>query len=227
MWIVGVTGALGSGKSAQTRFLSQRGIPVFSADDYVHHILNSDKDVIKKVKTLWPDAFHQGKIDRHKLGEIVLQSPQCLELLEQIIYPELALQLKMFIQKNQYDNSKIVVLDIPLLMEVGLDNYCHIVILLTSPLFIRKRRVLRRKGMTEKKFKAMSSHQMTDDERRKRADFIIPTGREKACAVRKMEEIIDRLLHLPSPRWNGRWPTKLKKDIYGKGNRFRHRNNRI
>ena len=211
MWIVGITGPLGAGKSFLTRGLSQEGIPFLSGDHEIHDLLAFNKDVQRKIKALWPQTFVNGKIDRGKLGDQVLSHPLALEHLETILYPKLAQRIKKFIKENQLIRSNVVVLDIPLLMEVGLDAYCSCVILVTAPRSVRQARVMRRAGMTEEKFKAISSHQMTDGERSGRADFIIHTGRDKVKTSKTIKRNTSPSDFTSlSPGWDGKWPNNFK-----------------
>ena len=115
----------------------------------------------------------------------------------------------------------------PLLLEMGLDRFCHYVILATAPPFLRKQRVLGRKGMSLEKLQAFEAHQMTEPQRKKRANFIIPCGREKGSALKRIQQILYQLSRQPPIEWQGKWPTNIKREPYGTGNRFRHGNNRI
>lgn len=227
MWILGLTGLMGSGKSTIATFLRQEGVPVQCADEEIHALLNSDKDIHQKIKRVWPDVFENGKINRVVLGDKILSCEHGLEKLEEILYPKLILRQKKFLQKNQKSGSPLVALDVPLLFEVGLECYCHRVILAHSPLFLRKQRVLRRKGMTLEKFLYFDSHHMGEEEKIRKADFIIPCGRDKGSILRKIKEILNSLLQEPNPTWRGKWPTQLLRKSHGKRNCFRHGNHRV
>lgn len=218
---------MGAGKSTLAKYLRLMGVPVHCADKEVHLLLRKDHDIQQKVKDRWPDVFVKGEIYRFLLGDRVLYSSSDLMQLEEILYPKLAQRQKEFLLKNQKNKSPLVVLDVPLLLEVGLDRYCHYVILAIAPRLLRKQRSLGRKGMSLKKFQAFESHQMNDVERKKRADFIIPCGREKGSALQRIGQILYELSQQSSPKWQGRWPINFKRETYGTRNRFRHRNNRV
>ncbi len=222
MKIVGLTGAMGAGKSSLAKYLHREGIPIHCADQEIHDLLASDVEIQEKIKELWPDVFVEGSIDRNKLGNRTFSSSQTLTQLENLLYPKLLQRQKRFLLKNQILNIPLVVLDAPLLCEVGLDRYCHFVVMAFAPLFLRKQRVLRRKEMTPQKFQMITSHQMKDQQRRKYVDFIIPTGREKGSALKRIRDILNTLLQKPSPSWQGRWPTQLKREPYVTRNRFRY-----
>lgn len=222
MWIIGITGAIGAGKSSLSRHLKLFGIPIHSSDKEIHLLIEKDPQVRAKILSLWPNIVHQGKIDRKLLGDRVLFSPEGLTQLENILYPKLVERQKEFLKKNQYLNKAIVALDVPLLFEVGLDRYCHCVILASTPSLIRKKRVLKRKDMTIEKFQAFESQQMNDTERRKWADYVIPCGREKGSALKIIKSILETLSQKTSPKWQGKWPKNLKRSRYGTRDRLRY-----
>jgi dephospho-CoA kinase len=227
MWIIGLTGALGSGKSTLAKYLRQEGVPVHCSDNEIHALLSSDPDVQKKIRDLWPEALIKGKLDRNKLGDLVFFSSSSLAQLESILYPKLMQHQKRFLLENQKYKVPLVVLDVPLLCEVGLDRYCDVVLMAIAPLSLRKQRVLRRKGMTLMKFKALTDHQMDDQQRRKHADFVIRTGLDKGSILKKIRKILQKVSQKPIPKWQGKWPTHIKRSPYGSQNCIRHRNNRV
>ncbi|MBX9620584.1 MAG: dephospho-CoA kinase [Alphaproteobacteria bacterium] len=211
MWIIGITGGIGAGKSFLSRSFMSLGVPVHSSDKCIHFLLGHDVEIQKRIKELWPKAFINGKIDRKVLGDLVLSFPLDLKLLEETLYPKLLESQKVFLKKNQAQGRKFVALDIPLLFEVGLDRYCHFVVLASTPLFLRKKRVLRRKGMTLKKFKVFNKEQMNDLQRRKKVDFVIPCGREKGSAFKKVKYVLDLISQKNPCRWQGKWPINVCK----------------
>lgn len=222
MWIIGLTGAIGAGKSTLAKYLECEGIPVHSSDKEVHHLMKTDPEVQQKIKSLCPTAFHKGKVDRLKLREFALSSPNGLLDLETILYPRLTQNQKKFVIHNQKLKHKVIALDVPLLFEMGLNRYCHLVILASTPLFLRKMRVLRRKGLNTKQFEVFESHQMRDDQRKKRANFVISCGADKGSALKKIKEILKTISEEPIPKWQGRWPSTLTRISNATRNRFRH-----
>lgn len=227
MWIIGLTGAMGAGKSTLSQSFQRLGVPVLCSDTVIHTLLEFDPFVSQKIKMLWPSVFVKGRIDRFLLGECTLSSPDQLRILEGILYPHLAKLQKDFLEFHQKKNDPLVVLDVPLLFEVGLNKYCHYVVIATAPYSTRKKRVLKRPGMSLKKFNFFESQQMPEKERLKYADFVIPTGRGEQSSLKKIQEIISLLSQKTSPSWNGEWPTTLTREFYDKGNRIRHRNNGV
>jgi len=85
------------------------------------------------------------------------------------------------------------------------------VITSSAPPYLRKVRVLSRKGMSEEKFYTLEKLQTKEYQRRKKADFIVYTGRDKGNALRKIKQIFFDLSQRSSPKWQGKWPKELKK----------------
>jgi dephospho-CoA kinase len=222
MLIIGVTGAIGAGKSSLSKYLVYLGIPVHSSDKEIHVLLKKDPEIREKILKIWPHVLSRGKIDRKLLSDLALSSPKGLAQLEAIFYPKLIQRQKEFLNKNQYLNKEIVALDVPLLYETGLDRYCHRVILATTSPLLRKKRVLKRKGMTWEKLRAFESRQMDEAQRKRRADYSISCGREKGSALKRVQEIVEILSQENLPPWQGKWPTHLKRSRYDARNRFRH-----
>lgn len=219
MWVLGITGAIGAGKSTLAACFTELGVPVHSADQEIHSLLASDRAIQQEIHRLWPEVFREGQIDRAILGARVLSSPAALAHLEAILYSQLAQRQKEFLLRNQLLNAQFVALDVPLLFEVGLDSYCHKTLLAAAPLAVRQHRVLKRPGMTLEKFKAFASHQMKDTQREKRADFIIPCGRKRESVLKRIQAILHLLSQQPVPSWSGQWPTTFKRTAYDTGNR--------
>lgn len=216
MWIIGITGGIGAGKSFLSKSFMSLGVPVHSSDKCIHFLLEHDKEIQKRIKAQWPQAFIKGKIDRKVLGDLVLSSSSGLKLLEEILYPKLLKSQKEFLKRNQAQGRKIAALDIPLLFEVGLDRYCHFIVLASTPLFLRKKRVLQREGMNLKKFKVFEEEQMKDHQKRQKADFVIPCGREKGSAFKKVKHVLDLIFQKNPSRWQGKWPSNISKIAYKK-----------
>ncbi len=227
MWIIGLTGAIGAGKSTLARSFERLGIPVLCSDTVIHTLLASDPVVCQAIYELWPEVFVNGKIDRFLLGEHTLSSPDRLRKLESLLYPSLARLQKEFLHHHQNKGTPYVVLDVPLLFEVGLHRYCHSIVLASAPYPLRKQRVLRRKGMSLKKFTLLESQQMPEKQKLKGADFIVPTGRGRGSPLKRVQEILSVLSHHPPPEWDGTWPTTLQREPYDTRSCLRHRNNGV
>lgn len=227
MWIVGLTGSIGAGKSTIACQFQSLGIPVQCADQEIHRLLKEDLNVKEKVISRWPEVKVGDDINRSLLAKKVLEDVQQLRELESILYPTLAKSQKLFLNYHQKLKTPLVILDVPLLMEVGLYKHCHKAILVEAPFLLRRWRVLRRSGMSIEKLKKFESQQFSDEIRRKYADFIIATGRGKRTSLKMVKIILETLKQETSPVWEGEWPHTLKREPYEKRNRSGYRNDRI
>jgi len=176
MIVIGLTGGIGAGKSTAAKILSKKGLPVYSADAAVHKLLGKGGAAVRQIEKLFPGAVKKGAVDRQALGKIVFSAPKKLKQLERILHPLVRKTEAVFLVKARKKGAKAAVLEIPLLFETGAEKRCDTVIVVTAPLHVRKARVLERKGMTAAKFKAITRQQMTDAEKRRRADHIVPTA---------------------------------------------------
>ena len=211
MWVIGLTGALGAGKSTLSKHCQALGFPIHCADRAIHTLLASDPDVSQQIYSLWPSVFNKGSVDRFLLGGLVQSSPEFLPKLESILYPKLAALQKDFLDCQNENGAPLVILDVPLLLEVGLAPYCHSIILAVAPKSLREERVLGRPGMSKEKFDFFEANRMSDDLRLPLAHTIISTGRPDVDSLRALEETLEKFSKESSPPWCGNWPSTLER----------------
>ncbi|GAA0607413.1 dephospho-CoA kinase [Thalassospira tepidiphila] len=193
MKILGLTGSIGMGKSTAAAMFRHLGVPVHDADATTHELMAPDGLAFDPIARVFPDVIVNGRIDRQALGKIAFSNPDVLKTLETILHPLVRAAENRFLAAQRRLGRKLVVLDIPLLYETSGEKRCDHVAVVSAPGFIQRQRVLSREGMTETKFSAILSKQMPDIEKRKRADFIIPTGLGRAVTFQYIQGIIDQL----------------------------------
>lgn len=176
MMILGLTGSIGMGKSRAARAFRRLGVPVFDADQMVHRLMERGGAAVSSVERAFPGTVREGAVDRVALGARVFGKSDELRRLERILHPRVRAARARFLQRARARRDTMVVLDIPLLLETGGDANCDYTAVVTAPHFVQRARVLARRGMTEEKFAAVLTQQMPDAEKRRRADFVIPTG---------------------------------------------------
>ncbi|MCC5966955.1 MAG: dephospho-CoA kinase [Natronohydrobacter sp.] len=167
---LGLTGSIGMGKSTTAGFFRELGVPVWDADAAVHRLYAPGGAAVGPVSALCPAAVVDGAIDRNVLKDWIARDKGALAKLEAVVHPLVAEDRAAFIAGAQ---GPLVVLDIPLLFEVGAD--VDGVLVVTAPTEVQRARVLARPGMTEAQFDAILARQMPDAEKRARADFVIET----------------------------------------------------
>ncbi|HUC12591.1 MAG TPA: dephospho-CoA kinase [Stellaceae bacterium] len=191
MIVVGLTGSIGMGKSTASATLRRMGVALFDADQVVHRLLAPGGGAVTKVEAAFPGTrAENGGIDRKKLGARVFGDPQALARLEAILHPMVAQAEKRFLAAARARREPIAVLDIPLLYEARGAARCDYVIVVSAPAMVQRQRVMRRPGMTEARFAAILQQQMSDTEKRRRADFVVPTGLDRGLSLRHLRVIV-------------------------------------
>jgi dephospho-CoA kinase len=192
--ILGLTGSIGMGKSTAAEMARQLGVPLFDADRIVHRLLAQGGAAVQQVSAAFPGVqTASGGIDRGLLGQRVFRDPAALERLEQILHPMVATAEKRFLDRARARREPLAVLDIPLLFETGGDRRCHYVLVVSAPALVQRQRVLQRPGMTAIRLAAILEKQMPDPEKRRRADFVVPTGLGRNPTLRRLQAVV-RLL---------------------------------
>ena len=191
MIVLGLTGSIGMGKSTTAAMFAGLGVPVHDADATVHDLYRTD--AVAPVAALFPEALADGVIDRKGLSAALARTPERFEELEAVIHPLVRAREKAFLDAQRGSGSPLVLLDIPLLFETGGAARVDKVVVVTCDPEIQRARVLARPGMTEEKFQLILSRQMPDAEKRRRADFLIDTGKGLEAARKQVEEIVEKL----------------------------------
>ena len=201
MIIIGLTGSIGMGKSTAARIFRGLRIPVYDSDLSVHRVLGFGGAAVKPIEGLFPSVVKEGKVDRDALGKRVFSDSEALKELEKIIHPLVRRTQDSFLRLYAARRAPIVVLDIPLLFEVGLNIRCDVSIVVSAPQFIQEARVLARPGMTREKFSGIIARQMPDHEKCRRADFVIPSNQGKRETLRRLTNVINFAKSLSVSHW--------------------------
>ncbi|PHS25059.1 MAG: dephospho-CoA kinase [Robiginitomaculum sp.] len=193
MIILGLTGSIGMGKSTTAGLFAKEGVPVFDVDGVIHQLYQEDRELIDKVAQAFPTAKRDGKIDRAMLADLVRGHKDALTDLENIVHPIIAKVRADWLQAAKSREEPYVVFDIPLLFETGGENKVDKVIVVSASPEEQKRRVLARPGMTEARFIHFLSRQTPDEEKRRRADFVINTSKGLEDAAQQVQSILRQL----------------------------------
>ena len=176
MFILGLTGSIGMGKTVAAGDFRRLGLPVHDSDAAVHALMAKGGAAVEAVGAAFPGVVRDGAVDRGELGGRVFGDDQALNKLEAILHPLVRKQTNAFLGRHARLRTPAVVLDIPLLFETGAEDRCDAVCVVSAPYREQRRRVLARPGMTEEKFQEILKHQIPDYLKRRAADFVIFTG---------------------------------------------------
>ena len=191
MFVLGLTGSIGMGKSATAAMFRAEGIAVHDSDAAVHSLYRGE--AANAIEAAFPGTVHEGAVDRALLADIVLSDAVALARLEALIHPLVAGSRDAFLIDAKEKGFGLVVLDIPLLFETHSDRIADAIVLVTAPDTVQKERVRARPGMTAERLAAILARQTPDVEKRARAHFIVDTGRGFAAAKRQVRGIVRAL----------------------------------
>ncbi len=192
---IALTGSIGMGKSTVAGMFEAAGVPVFDADAVVRKLQGPGGALIEKIGELFPGCVRSGTLDRDCLAQIVLADRSKLAELEQIVHPAVRDWREAFIENHR--DAPALVFEIPLLFETGGEKDFDKVIVVSAPLDKQRLRVLERQGMTPAKLDSILERQMPDEEKRRRADFVVDTAGDLSTTKAQVHHILD-CLGLPS-----------------------------
>ena len=198
MFVLGLTGSVGMGKSATAQMFAEEGAPVHDADAAVHRLYAGE--AAAAIEAAFPGTTAGGVVDRARLGQRVLADAAALRQLEQIVHPLVRREEERFLSQAEASGARIAVLDIPLLFETGGEQRCDAVVVVSAPAEVQRARVMARPGTSDEKFAAILAQQMPDAEKRARADLVVDTSRGFEAARAQVREILAKAASMPSRR---------------------------
>lgn len=195
MIIIGLTGGIGSGKSTVSAYLAENtGIPVIDADKIAHDITEPGQPTLTRLEEAFGSGIIRadGTLDRKKLAGIVFSSQEKKELLDRITHGAIREQINREIEAADREQKPAVILDVPLLMETGMDAQCDAVWVVTADMKVRIDRVSARDNIGEEEINARIARQMSDGERFSRADEIIDNSGDKETLYREIKRLVQK-----------------------------------
>ena len=175
MFLVGLTGNIGSGKSTVAQLLSERGATIIDADVLARRAVEGGTEGYRAIVERWGTSIlgADGMIDRDALRRIVFSNPQQLEQLNIIVHPEVERMRSALVELARQRGDRLVVCDIPLLFERRMTDGFDRIVLVDAPRPVRLERLVRERGLRETEAMDMIVAQMPAELKRARADFVI------------------------------------------------------
>ena len=192
---LGLTGSIGMGKSTIAAMFADEGVPVWDADEAVHRLYATSEPLKRALVAEFGDILAGNAVDRARLSAALKTADRGFERLDALVHPRVIEDRKAFMAVQTGD---MVVADIPLLYETGAEAALDYVVVASAPAEVQRARVLARPGMTEDKFAAILARQMPDDEKRRRADFVIDTSQSFEVCRAEVRAILDKLRASPN-----------------------------
>ena len=187
-FILGLTGSIGMGKSAVAAMFRETGVPVFDADAAVHELQGPQGALVGEIEQAFPGTTGEHGVDRQKLGAAVFGDPAALKQLEALVHPAVGALRQAFLAKHRA--APLIVFDIPLLYEKGGPHGLDAVVVVSAPAELQRQRVLARPGMSAQKFAHILKLQVSDADKRARADYVLDTG----VALAETRQAVQRLV---------------------------------
>lgn len=170
---VGITGGIGSGKSLVCKIFSSLGVPVYDADSHAKGLMTTDGILISQIKKEFGDlSYHpDGTLNRKYLGEHVFFNEERLQKLNSLVHPSVAADYERWLA--HHSDAAYVLKEAALLFEAGSYRTLDKIIVVSAPQSLRQERVLQRDARTVEEFLRIVEKQMPEEEKLKRADYII------------------------------------------------------
>ena len=186
---IGILGDIGSGKSYVSNCF---GYPVFNADFEVSKLYKKNKKIFIKLKKKLPNYIFTFPIDKNEISTAILDNKTNLKKIITIVHKEVRKKMNLFLKKNK--NRKIVILDIPLLLENNINQKNDILVFVQSKNSDIKKRLNKRKNFNKDIFLKFKKIQLPLDYKKKKSDFIIKNNYTKMSVKKDIKIILNKLL---------------------------------
>ena len=190
--ILGLTGSIGMGKTTTAKMFTKYGIPVWEADTSVHKLYSKEGEAVEFFKERLPSSIVNNEVSRAELKKLINDDERNLKTIETLIHPLVSNDRKRFVKAAEKKKIPLIVLDIPLLFEKGHEKSVDYIAVVSVTKETQRKRVLKRNTMTPEMVEKILGIQMSDAEKRHKADFVIITDTLEKAEI-KVLEIITKL----------------------------------
>jgi dephospho-CoA kinase len=175
MLVVGLTGGIASGKTTVGRLFEEVGIPIICADDLAKKAVSRGSPALDLIRQEFGETVidSSGELDRVEMARVVFSDSAKRKTLEAIIHPVVSSGKELRLRELQQSGCKIAIVDVPLLYETGWDKSFDVIIVVFVPRNIQESRLANRDHFAQDEVKSRLDSQMSLDEKRKRAHFVI------------------------------------------------------
>ena len=188
---VGILGSVGSGKTFIANIFKELSFNIFSADNEVANIYKNNKIVNKKIAKFFKLKLYKGKINKQDLRDSLKKNPKKFKFLNKTIHPIVRKRLAIFL--SRFKKNKLVVLDIPLLVENKMLNFVDILVLVKTRSNSFLSRIKKRKNLDKQFLNILKKQQVSEKIKETYADFIIYNSSKNKVKL-QVKKIIDKIL---------------------------------
>ena len=186
---IGILGNIGSGKSYVAKNF---GYPVFNADYEVSKLYKKDKKIFKKLKKKLPKYISSFPINKNEITKAILNNKVNLKKIITIVHLEIRKKLKLFLKKNR--NKKVIILDIPLLLENKINNKSDILVFVDSKKIEIEKRLKKRLNFNRKLINNFKKIQFSSSFKKRKSNFIIKNNFKKKSINNSIKKILNEIL---------------------------------
>ncbi len=196
MYVLGVTGNIGSGKSTVSQYLAQLGATVSHSDDLAKSLLEDDTHILQALTHRFGEDIldDAGKLQRSILAERAFSTESGQQFLNQVIHPEVRKQTLIRIESAQQQNCPLFVIDAPLLFEAGVESLCHSVLVVAAQDEYRRDRVNQRSQISAADFKRRDELQLSIEEKIRRGDHVIYNNGSLAELYVQVDQLYQQIM---------------------------------
>lgn len=197
MKIIGLTGGIASGKSTVSDMLITQGHAVICADKVAHQVMARGGPAYDSIVAKFGKEFvsMDGEIDRDKLGEHVFGNPDLLNSLNEIVHPHVEEAILEEIAYLKTKNSRLVILDIPLLFEAEFEHLCEEIWLVYVPASTQIERLMKRNSLSREQAEKRLASQMSIEDKKEKSDFVIDNSGSLDNTRSQLKELLKKDLH--------------------------------
>ena len=186
---IGMLGDIGAGKSFVAK---QFGYPVFNADEEVSKLYKESKKCYAKLKKALPDYIISFPIKKKHISKAIIDNKKNIKKIAKIIHPEVRFRMNNFIKKNK--DKKVVILDIPLLIENKLNKKNDILVFIDAPQKKINKKLKKRPGFNKNILKKLRKIQLSLEIKKKKSNFIIKNNFNHKSVKKNVKSILKKIL---------------------------------
>lgn len=195
MLIVGLTGNVAAGKSAVAELWAREGVPVVSADQLARAAVEPGSAGLARVAELFGPGVigADGTLDRAAVRRIVFRDDEDRRTLEAVVHPEVRRQRDEWTERQRGAGEAMVVWEIPLLFETGMEKEVDVVVMVDAPPGMRRRRIVETRGLTDEEAEMMMDAQLAAGEKRRQADLVVENDGTREELAMRAAEVLESL----------------------------------
>ena len=195
MFVVGLTGGIASGKSTVARMFEEAGVQVICTDELAHEVVKAGSRALREIESAFgPDVIgRDGELDRSAMAGAVFQDESKRKVLESIIHPRIAEEMERRKLELAQTGHGMVVVDVPLLYEVGWEKMCDAVVVVFAKPSDQERRLTDRDGLSPEGVRFRIGAQASIEEKAKAADYVIDNTGSLEQTLSQVQETLKQL----------------------------------